>query len=64
MIYKGYIGMINVRVGLKTLRIEVLRNAAADKKCRWWQTDGTAEREIAQKRGVLDISFIFSICRQ
>lgn len=49
MIDKGYIDMINVRVGLKTLRIEVLRNAAADKKCRWWQTDGAAEREIMQK---------------
>lgn len=41
--------MINLRMGLKTLRIEVLRNAAADKPQRWWQTDGAAEREISQK---------------
>ena len=41
--------MINLRVGLKTLRIEVLRNAAADKQQRQWQTDGAAEREITQK---------------
>lgn len=49
MIYKRYIDMINVRVGLKTLRIEVLRNAAANKRQRQWQTDGAAEREITTK---------------
>lgn len=49
MIYKRYIDMINVRIGLKTLRIEVLRNAAADKQQRQWQTDGAAERDITHK---------------